>query len=113
MGDFRLPASGDVNQVINPWTWIYNTQANQVGLLNLSVNLGHSSNPDMEQAVLRTASYGKQLGRIEDVIDILIKELAQNFAPDSNEAEAISDYQTMRREIAAAAKSAAPTSSGA
>lgn len=106
MGNVKFPLSGDVNQTINPWTWVFNTQGSQVGLFNINIDLGHSSNPDVEQAVVATASYGKQLGRIEDVLDILVKRLKDEKL-EKEEAFAISDYETMRREIASAVKSVA------
>ncbi len=75
MGNVRFPVSGNVNQTINPWTWAFNTCGNQIGFFNLNIDLGHSSNPDAERVALDVASYGKQLGRIEDVIDILVRRL--------------------------------------
>lgn len=74
---FRLPLSGNVTQTINPWTWFFNPVGSQVGLVN--IELGQSSNPAVEEEILSdVASYGKQLGRIEDALLVL---LAQTDAP--------------------------------
>lgn len=41
-----------------------------------SVNLGASSNPAIEQAVLQNVgSYGKQIGHIAEVLELLIRKL--------------------------------------
>src|SRR5260370_35488745 len=71
MPDVRLPLSGNVTQSINPWTWLFNSVGSQFGVVN--VNLGQSSDPEMEQQILEdVGSYGKQLGRIGDVLRILL-----------------------------------------
>ena len=71
MTDVRFPLAGDVSQVINPWTWVSRWAENQFGLIN--INLGKSSDPDVEQQVLNeVGSYGKQLGRIGDALGVLI-----------------------------------------
>jgi hypothetical protein len=71
MPSFRLPLSGNVTQSINPWTWFFNPVGSQVGLVN--IELGQSSNPAVEEEVLSdVASYGKQLGRIEDALLVLL-----------------------------------------
>lgn len=56
-------------QAINPWSF-YN-QGAQFGLIN--VNLGQTPRPDIEQKVLdEVGSYGRQLGRIGDALEVLI-----------------------------------------
>ncbi len=58
MPAFRLPLSGNVTQSINPWTMLFNPVGSQVGLVN--IDLGQSSQPEVEQEVLTdVASYGK------------------------------------------------------
>ena len=56
-------------QAINPWTF---TQTGaQYGLIN--INLGHTPRPDVEQAILeKVGSYGRQLGRIGDALEVLL-----------------------------------------
>ena len=104
MGNVKYPLSGDINQTINPWTWVFKTTGQQIGLFNLSVDLGHSTNPEVEKSVVSAVGYGKQLGRIEDVLDLLIKRLPKNVDLSPSEQNALEDYRSMRREIADAIK---------
>jgi hypothetical protein len=77
MPDVNLPLSGAVTQTIDPWTSWLSAFGSQVGLVN--INLGTSSDPDTEKAVIaKVASYGKQLGRIEDALVVLLK----HFTPE-------------------------------
>ena len=56
-------------QAINPWSF-YN-QGAQLGFVN--INLGQTAHPEIEQKVLEdVGSYGKQLGRIGDALEVLI-----------------------------------------
>jgi hypothetical protein len=104
MGNVKVPVFGNLDQTINPWTWAFNTSGNQIGFFNLNIDLGHSSNPGAERRVLNVASYGKQLGRLEDVIDILVRRLKNSEPLSDFEAVAIADYETMRREVSGALK---------
>jgi hypothetical protein len=59
-------------QAINPWT--FNQQGAQFGLIN--IDLGSTSQPQVEQAILdKVGSYGKQLGHIDDALQVLIRHL--------------------------------------
>jgi hypothetical protein len=59
-------------QAINPWTFM--NQGAQFGLVN--INLGQTPRPDIEQKVLdEVGSYGRQLGRIGDALEVLIDRL--------------------------------------
>ena len=73
MADFRVALAPDqLWQAINPWSF-YN-QGAQFGLVNIS--LGQTPRPDVEQSVLdEVGSYGRQLGRIGDAIEVLISRL--------------------------------------
>jgi hypothetical protein len=72
MPELRLPLSGDVTQTINPWTWLFRTVGNQLGLIN--INLGKSSDPELEEQIVNeVGTYGKQLGQIGDALRILLK----------------------------------------
>lgn len=73
----NAPFSGDVSQAINPWTWIFSPgAASQVGLFNFNIDLGPSTNPEVEKDILSgVASYGKQLGRVEDALRLVIETL--------------------------------------
>lgn len=56
-------------QAINPWTF-YN-QGAQLGFVN--INLGQTPHPEIEQKILdEVGSYGRQLGRIGDALEVLI-----------------------------------------
>lgn len=77
MPEFRLPLCGDVIQAVNPWNWIFRPRMSQFGLINIS--LGNSRNPEIEQEILNeVGTYGRQLGRIGDVLRILIKNVDRN-----------------------------------
>ena len=74
MSSFRLPLSGDVSQVINPWTFWQNLSGNQFGFIN--IDLGKSTDPQLEAQVLsEVGSYGRQLGQITDVIQVLLRHV--------------------------------------
>ncbi|HEX8620778.1 MAG TPA: hypothetical protein VF718_02315 [Allosphingosinicella sp.] len=56
-------------QAINPWTFM--NQGAQLGFVN--INLGQTSHPEIEQKLLdEVGSYGRQLGRIGDALEVLI-----------------------------------------
>ena len=71
-------------QAINPWTF-YN-QGAQLGLVN--INLGQTPRPDIEQKVLdEVGSYGRQLGRIGDALEVLIDHVKlDGLNPDESDA---------------------------
>jgi hypothetical protein len=53
----------------NPWAFF--NEGPQFGLVN--VNLGQTPRPDIEQKLLdEVGSYGRQLGRIGDALEVLI-----------------------------------------
>jgi hypothetical protein len=98
MPDFKLPLSGNVTQTINPWTVFFNPIGSQVGLIN--VNLGNSSNPAVEEQVISdVASYGKQLGRIEDALTVLLTHFRPKRALTKAENKAILDLKRMIEDI--------------
>src|SRR5947208_2953037 len=100
MPAFRLPLSGNVTQSINPWTWFFNPVGSQVGLVN--IELGQSSNPAIEEEVLSdVASYGKQLGRIEDALLVLLAHFHPDRALTADEDAAIAALKAMAEQIAA------------
>lgn len=86
MPDVRLPLSGNVTQSINPWNWVFNPTGSQFGVVN--VNLGSSADPQVEERILEdVGSYGRQLGRIGDVLRILLKAAnPANFTPQEKAA---------------------------
>ena len=96
-------------QAINPWTFF--NQGAQFGLVN--VNLGRTSRPDIERAVLdEVGSYGRQLGRIGDALEVLIDHVPlEGLSPEEADALAILKGQlaevrrVKRRERASEGKS--------
>jgi hypothetical protein len=74
-------------QAINPWSF-YN-QGAQLGFVN--INLGQTAHPEIEQKVLEeVGSYGKQLGRIGDALEVLIDHAAlKDLSRDETDALAI------------------------
>jgi hypothetical protein len=105
MSEFKLPLSGDVTQAINPWTWISRAGTNQFGFFN--VNMGTSSDPQMEQDILdRVGTYGKQLGQIGDALLVLVDHAKSDRFSEAErkmlmkfrlQLEAIKDIKAERR----------------
>jgi hypothetical protein len=92
--------SGDVSQWFEQWNSMFTATGSQVGLIN--VNFGRSSAPQVEQAVLdEVGSYGKQLGRMGDVLMVLLKHFKPDQELSEDERHAIEDLSVMLREIAA------------
>lgn len=70
-GALAMPLSGNVDQVIDPWTLMLRMVGNQFGFVN--INLGKSSDPELEKEILEdVGTYGKQLGQIGDALRVLI-----------------------------------------
>ena len=60
-----------LRQVINPWQFF---QGAQFGFIN--IELGQTPHPEVEQAILdEVGSYGRQLGRIGDALEVLLKNV--------------------------------------
>lgn len=98
MPDVNLPLSGPVAQAFHFWSSLFSAFGSQIGFIN--VNLGRSSNPAIEAEVLsEVASYGKQLGRIEDALIVLLKHVRLEGL-DKDEARAIDDLKRMLKDIA-------------
>jgi hypothetical protein len=99
MPSFRLPLSGNVTQSINPWTMLFNPVGNQVGLVN--IELGQSSQPEVEQEVLSdVASYGKQIGRIEEALIVLLDHFNPSRPLTAQEQQAIGDLRELVAQVA-------------
>ncbi len=95
---FKLPLSGDVTQTINPWTAVFSPTIGQWGLVNITI--GQSSAPEVEADVLTdVAGYGKQLGRIGDVLAVLLKHLPRDAALTSEDSAAIDSFTQMLADI--------------
>jgi hypothetical protein len=98
MPTFKLPLSGDVVQSINPFSAFFSPQGGQYGLIN--IHLGQSANPAIEQEVLSdVGTYGRQLGRIGDALEVLLDRLGPNVKLDAAEKAAIADFRDMMAKI--------------
>jgi hypothetical protein len=102
MGYFRLPLSGSVWQDINPFRWVFGPDA-QFNLF--SINMGRSSDPKTEQAVLDVASYGRQLGRMSEVL-LAVLENTNTARYSKDQKQQIDDFKALMREIGEAKKRA-------
>ena len=74
MPDFNLSlAPSRLTQTINPWTF-------NLGSL-FTINLGESGDPVVESRMLdQVGSYGRQIGRLGDVLGILLAEAEKGGA---------------------------------
>ncbi|WP_153771647.1 hypothetical protein [Labrenzia sp. CE80] len=99
MPEFRLPLSGDVTQAINPWFDMFKAFGSQFGLIN--INLGRSPAPEIEQKVLQeVGSYGRQLGRMGDALNVLIEKLEPKLGDLTKEERlALDAFRVMLAEI--------------
>ena len=103
MSIFRMPLSGSVTQSILPWTWLFNPVAHQIGLVN--IDLGESAAPAVEEEVLNeVASYGRQLGRIEEALVVLLDTYQPSRELSEKEGKSIAALRSMVKEIAAVKK---------
>ncbi len=97
MAIFKLPLSGDVPFSIAPWT-NFGAVGNRFSFL--SVDVGHSSAPEVEQQVLENVgSYGKQLGRMGDAMRVLLDHFEPKKGLSRDEKKAIRALQAMLDEI--------------
>lgn len=92
-------APENLTQTINPWTWLWNFAGAQFSLF--TVNLGRSAAPEVETEVLQeVGSYGRQLGRMSDALEVLIKRLPREKL-DEDERAAIEALSVQIREVKA------------
>lgn len=62
-------------QAINPWSFYQ--QGAQFGFIN--IDLGQTPHPEIEQTILdEVGSYGRQLGRIGDALEVLLNHVDLN-----------------------------------
>jgi hypothetical protein len=71
-------------QTINPWT--FSQQGGQFGLIN--IDLGGAGDSDLERKILdRVGSYGRQIGRIGDALEVILKHVKlENLTSDEQDA---------------------------
>ena len=74
MPRLMLPLSGNVNQVINPWNWMWQSTGGQFGLIN--IDMGQSADPALEQKILDdVGTYGRQIGQLADALQAVLLHL--------------------------------------
>jgi hypothetical protein len=73
-------------QTINPWT--------------VNINSNNSSAPDTEQTVLARHSYGRQLGRVSDVVSLLVEQLEARD-PTLADDQRVAQFRELQTEIEA------------
>jgi hypothetical protein len=99
-------------QAINPMT--FSQQGGQFGLIN--IDLGNAGESDLERKLLdRVGSYGRQLGRIGDALEVILKHVKlADLKPDEQDALDILKGQlaSVRQVKAARGASAQPNPSG-
>jgi hypothetical protein len=93
----RAPLSGDVAQDIEP-SFVRNL-SDQLGLVNIS--LEGAGDPQLERRIVEdVASYGRQLGRVLDALDVVVRRgLPKNLSQDDR--RAVGDLEVLRAEIEA------------
>jgi hypothetical protein len=105
-----FPLSGNVDQTINPWTWIFSPTGNRIGLIN--VDLGLSRSPEVEAEILaRVGSYGRQIGRIGEAVEVLLRLVEAKCDPADltpQETAAIADFRETMCLARAVKKETAP-----
>jgi hypothetical protein len=69
----RGPFSGDVTQSILPWNF-FGRFLGQIGFIN--INNAKTPAPELETTIVEeVGSYGRQIGRIADALDVLVGTL--------------------------------------
>ena len=94
----QMPWSGAVNQSILPWRWAFDWIGNQFSVF--TINLGRSSAPEVETEILNdVGSYGRQLGRLSEAVEVLVRRLPRAELT-ADEVAAIEAFSVQMREIA-------------
>lgn len=82
-------------QAINPWSFYQ--QGAHLGFVN--INLGQTPHPEIEQKLLdEVGSYGRQVGRIGDALEVLIDHVALDGL-NQTEADALASLKGQLADI--------------
>lgn len=99
MFGIRAPLSGDVTQ------GIASSVGGQLGLLN--INATRSGDPGLEQRIItQVASYGRQLGRLVDAVDVLARQQPRHGLGEAD-IRALDQLHELAKQVAAAKEQAA------
>jgi len=100
MPNVNMPLSGAVSQWIEAWSSLFTAFGSQFGLIN--INVGATADPALETKITGdVASYGSQLGRVEDALIVLLQhvKLQEDQLP-RDQRRAIEDLRSMLNKIA-------------
>jgi hypothetical protein len=90
------PFSGDVTQA---WATMLRSMS-QVGLVNV-INETKSGDPELERKIVTEGfSYGSQLGRIIDAVDVLVRQAKEPGAKTKADEKAFEDFSEMATKVA-------------
>jgi hypothetical protein len=97
-GNLFSLAPKQLSQMINPLYWL-NSGTDQIGFINISG--AASAKPAVEADIIENvATYGRQLGRITDVLQAVLAHMHADKWPAA-EREAVAAFQDMSAKIAA------------
>lgn len=89
--NYYFPLSGDVNQ---PWSWLYQ-------FFPITINEMKTDDPALEKKIVyEAASYGKQLGKMMEAVEVLAKHCEMGEL-NSDEAKVLENFGKMADKIAA------------
>lgn len=95
---FDFP-DGDVSQVFSYW----NNFLRDTNFTAVNVNMGQTRNAEIEQYVLdNIASYGRQLGRIGEALNVVINHLDLLKKTSGDDQRALVAFQSMLSDIESA-----------
>jgi hypothetical protein len=95
---FRSPLSGDVSQSFFPFNW-FGRDLGQIGFIN--INDAKTPAPELETTIVEeVGSYGRQIGRIADALDVLVGTLDRSRL-NENQLAAIMAFREQLREVRA------------
>lgn len=98
MSDLQL-APTTLNQAINPWTWWIKPSLGQMGFINIQETA--SGDPELERAIIeQAASYGRQLGRMSELLSVLVQRTNTDKWSESEKA-VVQDFNAMAESVAA------------
>lgn len=86
MSNNRFPLSGDVSQIINPWTLWVKSLNQQLGFINV-YNVESGDSQTEKKIIEEVASYGRQLGWIIEILDVVVSRLLKPKYKDLTEEE--------------------------
>jgi hypothetical protein len=94
----RGPLSGDVTQSILPWNF-FGRFLGQIGFIN--INNAKTPDPGLETTIVEeVGSYGRQIGRLADALDVLVGTLDRS-ALDEKQLMAIMAFREQLSEVRA------------